>query len=233
MLASAEGCNNNETEVSTRIDIQEGVVAMILDQQIVLHFGEEYDATLASVLKYTKTILNRPPLAAQKYRIFNCEGGGGNLSRLALSYIIEKDDVDDGLDAFSTYLDEEYSSSNNRAKTHHTKWVGLEDNLATASNVMAAEAALEPFRVPAAAPSGGLQPLRPHGVKQVLFNEEETELYTTLASLNYQPGIGRRGRQKSYGKLQEAFDLLGLSREDGQRIYRRVKARVDQLRGPG
>lgn len=207
---------------------------MILDQQIEIHFGEEYDATLASVLKYTKTILNSPPLMAQKYRIFNCEGGGANLSRLALSFIIEKGDVNNGLRAFSSYLNNEYSSSNNRAKTHHTKWSFLADYddppQQEGSNAKVEEVT-EPFRVPVT-PSGDLQSLRPHvgqSLHLILQDDEERDLYNTLSSLNYVVGNRKVGRQRSYGKLKEAFELIGLSDADGMRIYWRIKRRLERL----
>jgi len=187
----------------------------IIEQQFELHFGDDYDATLRSVLQYTKTILNKPPLVSHKYRIFDSEGGGGNLSRRALSYIIEKGDVGNGLKAFSSYLNEEYSSSNNRANTHHTKWAGLEYSM----DRLDAEAASEPFRVPfAASLSGDIRSLSPF-VEQTLQTDQERELFSTIAALN--------------GSIVESFNALDLDHKEGWRIWYRIYRRQARLRARG
>lgn len=184
---------------------------MILQQQLKEYFGEDYDDVSRSALAYIKTILNRPPLSAVKYQIFNNEGSGGNLFRKALCYIIEKKDVDEGLKAFSSYLDEEYSPSSNRSATHHTKWA-LADEIKVPPNGRGLdEGGMNPFGDSPSSPQEG-NTLSAHSLKNIVKTNEELQFFTAYADLN--------------NSIVGAAEALGWDIDRARRIYFRVYRRA-------
>lgn len=181
---------------------------MILDQQIKLELGDEYEVINRRTLSFIKTILNRMPLAPVKMQIMSNEGGGGGLRRVALSHIIEKGDVDEGLDAFASYLNGEYSTSNNRSAVHHTKWERSSVEARgrfTAPDVVFDESA-------SSADSSDALTHSAHSLNKFLKTNEELSFFTALGDCN--------------NSIVEAAKAVGISLAEARRIYFRVKQRI-------
>ena len=202
---------DNETRVIAVLASAEGCTTMILQEQLVEHFGDEYSDIRRRTLAFNKTILNRPPLSQVKYQIFNNEGGGGNLLRKALCYIIEKGDVDSGLDAYASYLNEEYSTTNNRSTVHHTKWLMGEEGPYSPFGVSVVDRGVDRSDDPSSTSQDVT--LSARRLKEVIHSDEEWQFWMAYANMN--------------GSIVGAAEALGIPIEDARRIYFRVYRRAN------
>jgi len=194
----------------------------IIEQQVRLELGENYDRYVVRAQRFLKTRLNSPQLAGSKQRILNNEGDGkfDQVVQQLLLTIVEKGDINSAFDSYGQYLEAEYNVTNNRSTTHHTKWVLLGDNLPANGGPV-------PDGIPEAQLSSPLKPLQakcPH-VIPCFKSDEERELMQIMGDFGFGESTGDRGRQPTYGRLQEVFTILGWDRQKGMRIYHRIKAR--------
>lgn len=94
----------------------------IIDQQIELHFGDEYKPTIVETRKYIAACFNNiRKWGGDTQAILDSEGGRKNILRTALATIIEVGTISEGLERWSKRLTNEYVNS-----THLKKCVPLE-----------------------------------------------------------------------------------------------------------
>ncbi len=95
MLASAEG----RTQMS------------IVNQQLELHFGDNYASVDKQARKYVNSLLSRPWWGANREALIGNEGGPQGMRLNAILSIIEhEDDIETGLRAYGSSLRLEYGS---------------------------------------------------------------------------------------------------------------------------
>lgn len=195
----------------------------IIQQQLELELGENYAEYLSRGRKYLAAMITSPGFVGQRHRIFENEGGFESLLQQLLIRVIEKGSLDDGFKDFSSYLSEEYISTNNRANTHHTKW-----HLGADNNRPDVDEAYNPFEDSPSESSEDIPQKYPH-VEQVLRTQEERDLWQLLGDMGFGAGTNMSGRQPTYGRLTDAINTLGWTRKHGMNIYHRIKQRAARL----
>lgn len=199
-----------------------------MEQQLELHYGEEYATVLKSTEVYLNTVLSRMPLITERDRILKTEGGFHQLELNALAYGVELGDFRRGCTAYALYLGDEYAGQENNSDTHHTKWVELDvlsdrDNTLRDNTLPYREGGHASLRGEAST-LGVEHPSRYRRSQDVLWDFDEEELFGTMASI----GASVRGGKLEYNpKL--AAEILGWEWSDARRIYLRVKARVRRM----
>ena len=166
--------------------------------------------------KYVKTLLDKSWLASHAARILNNEGGFNNIVQQALIKAVEANDFNKGLKMFAHALQEEYQSSNNRNKAHHTKWkpLFLEDGKKPTAYLT-----FDGYRFLGDTPSsdslsGEIHPKVPF-VEQICKTDDERLLLITIAGLN--------------GAVRSSFDALGWDHKDGWRMWYRLYRRQRRI----
>lgn len=193
----------------------------LIDEQLMLHFGDEYRNVVSQATRFCKTVVNKPWFGENRSMLLSNEGGMPGMRRQALLSIIEKEDIiPDGLKAYGLYLRNEYGID----KTEHL--VPLED-IGTATRSREPDD-LQPVGLPSESPVESLQTL--YGLlnsktqlpvenvsqilTEILHSDDERELFTAYASVQ---------------DVQEAAALCAINIDDAWRIYSRVKMRVKRL----
>ncbi len=190
---------------------------MIIDQQIELHFGDDYDRILDHTRKFVKTNYQRLlSWGANKDQILDNEGGRRGLLRKALCYIIEEGDEGNGLRAYGTYLAHEYTSAYQRDHLHLDYDRGrLEDfHLIDALTYSLEDLMKEEVSPLSGEPSASRKQLAPLDilVEGWGLDQDEYDLSTILANNNY--------------SLKDAGRVLEWDRPHVMRVYRRLTDRV-------
>lgn len=193
---------------------------MILNQQLELELGDQYEEAHHRSLKNIKTVLRKPWIAPHRFRIMDNEGGGGALLRRSLCFIIEAGDITKGLNNFNKYLDREYQSSSNRTNVHHSKWVYIEDDPTVAECDLGDPEADLFGSVRSADRSEPNNTQSAHSFNKLynlLQTEAERDFFQALGNLN--------------GSIVEAAKACHLDLDHARRIYFRIKNRVKRLGG--
>ena len=184
VLASAEG----RTQMS------------ITEQQLELHFGEDYADVKKQSVKFIQRLLSRSWFGNNKQAMLENEGGSSNMAIQALMSIIECDgEIREGLRAYSNRLTLEYGSKK-------LTDIPLNDDLDY--TLPEAKDALGPVR-----PELSSEELHSLGRASDIIlplTDIEKDFFTTLASVK---------------DIQETSSLLGISYTEGRKVYQRVTMR--------
>lgn len=176
----------------------------IIDQQIEAHFGGDF----GTVKKRTDQFLNemvRFHRGHGKSEWLTGEGGRSEATRSAYCYIIEEGDVEEGLKAYSSYVNHEYI---NRERPASIDAPAFRDDDTPLARLLEADSLL-------GLPSS--DGLRSSSSDNLELNDEEHELFSLLGDL----GPGGKGRPKH----REAAELLGWDLARVKRVYARVHGR--------
>jgi hypothetical protein len=184
----------------------------IIQQQILLHFGDDYHIVLEQARKYVAiSYRNMLRWGANRNQLLDNEGGRVGLLTTALLTIIEVGEVADGLKRFSNRLATEYLNG------QHAKWETLEileDMLLAGKDGGTGRS----YGDPSALPQEGYTPLdvtdnesQLPPLDEIIRTGEELELYTILASVP---------------DLREAAALMGVTYDHAKTLNNRVGQRL-------
>ncbi len=192
------------------------VLYVIIDQQIELYFGDDYDRILNHTRKFVKTNYQQLIIwGANKDQILDNEGGRRGLLRKALCYIIEEGDEGNGLRAYGKYLAHEYTSAYQR---DHLRLDPFADSqrLDYLDALTYSMEDLMKEEVPplSGGPSASREQLAPLDilVEGWGLDQDEYDLSTLLANNNY--------------SLKDAGRVLEWDRPHVLRVYHRLRDRV-------
>ena len=166
----------------------------IIEQQIELHFGDEFPSVDKQARRYCQSLLGRPWWGPNSGVMISNEGGKQGMWISALASIIEhKDDVETGLKAYGLRLRAEYGS----------------DKLQDLPLNVEIEVPLTKVRERDADLSRS-HTLDGLGDTILPLSGIELDFFTTFASIK---------------DIQETSSLLGISYNEGRKVYQRVTMR--------
>ncbi len=171
----------------------------IINQQLELHFGAEYSSVAKQARKYVSYLLGRPWWGPNREAMIGNEGGPQGMRLNAMFSIIEHEDtIEIGLKAYSSSLRLEYGSDKNADVSLDT---GTYNSQITIEISPTGEE-----------PADSLESHSPDGLGDVILPLEGIELdfFTTFASIK---------------DIQETSSLLGISYNEGRKVYQRVTMR--------
>ena len=181
----------------------------LLDEQIRLHFGDDYDYTIWRANQYLGQLKkNHVKWGKNLMQLINNEGV--DIVSTMLCYVIEVGDLEDGLTRWARDISHEYING------AHNKWVPFFDgreNLILPPierQIMQPGSLLEPDAQARSSERLHLSSSGDLAEESFLKSDEERELYQVLASV------------KSH---KEAAKLLDWPLEKVKRIYKRVHRR--------
>lgn len=170
----------------------------LIDQQLALHFGDEYNNVTNQATRFVKNIVRKPWWGSNRDMLLNNEGGLPGMRLSALVSIVEKEDITDGLKAYGKYLRSEYAPDKN---------VNLPLEVDVHVNKTVTDS--HPLGVSSDWSGNDLQSLY-GAVQEMALSPREHEFFTTFSSVR---------------DVRETSSLLGLTYKEGHRIYNRVKMR--------
>lgn len=105
----------------------------IIEQQLKLHYGEDYGEVRHATEKFMSRLLGRRAWwGDNRENLIAAEGGYRNMVNTALAWQVEHDDRTEGLRAYSRFLQREYAmhrqDDGSRNTAHHTNWVGIPES---------------------------------------------------------------------------------------------------------
>ncbi len=184
MLASAEGCNKMS----------------ITEQQLELHFGDDYPDVRKQSAKFVQRLLSRSWFGNNRQAMLENEGGSSNMAIQALMSIIEHNgEIREGLNAYSNRLTLEYGSKK-------LTDLPLNDDLEHTSR----ETRPAPFPVGEELGSKEPSSLGSDGDVFLPLTDTEIDFFSTLASVK---------------DIRETSSLLGITYKEGRKVYQRVTMR--------
>jgi hypothetical protein len=181
----------------------------ILEQQLELHFGDEYEENRRRAEHYVKYLISRP-WWVDKQAMLNNEGPLYSMVNHCLLYIIEKGSVGDGHGAYATFLAEQYGTSikanhattlNDGTSMDTVRWSSI--GLTETDSTSAALSGLTPYKRELVE-----QPLKTLKVQLYPRHKEFLEVYAKV------------------GNVQEAGNLLGLSEASAWSLYRNARTSI-------
>lgn len=202
---------------------------MIIDQQLELHFGEDYEVVKGRANKYVHSVMSSTWLKrSEKNRASRVEGGIPGLRRLALLYIIEaEDDIDRGLSDFGNYVAREYGSTNRRSGDAlnvslkpFTKGAPVTAGAWMLQDIEEALSVDQPDEPLVGSPASISEALTerdddviqiPQDLEHFLREDKEKIFFQTIGDV---------------GSIAEAIRLLGWDKKEAMRMWHRVHARV-------
>ena len=175
---------------------------MILEQQIELHFGEQYVKVVSQTDRFCKYLIAKPWWGQNRQTLLTNEGGLKGMRWQALTYIIEKDDnITIGLKDYGNYLRAEYG------KEYHA--LPLEEHIVSLKE-KTDEPSYQTFLSDDGSPSDALQSLWKL-LEKIALTRDEAEFFQIYASIQ---------------DVKETCELLSISLKDGRRIFDRVRHRA-------
>ena len=175
---------------------------MILEQQIQLHFGEQYAEVVSQTDRFCKYLIAKPWWGQNRKTLLNNEGGLKGMRWQALTHIIEKgDNITIGLKDYGNYLRAEYG------KEYHV--LPLNEGIVSLIE-KTEEPSFQTFLSDDGSSEGDLQSLW-KTLEKIALTRAEAEFFQIYASIN---------------DVKETCALLSISFKDGHRIFDRVRHRA-------
>ena len=171
----------------------------LIDEQLQLHFGDEYRNVVSQTVRFCKTIINKPWWGENRPVLLANEGGLVGMRRTALCSIIEKGDIETGLKAYGSYLCSEYKPNHSISlEIDFPSTIETETETLLVSDSHSSESSLQSLY--------GL-------LHNCLRTDLEAQFFHAYASVK---------------DVREAASLCGLNEDAGWRLYARVKRRADR-----
>ena len=167
----------------------------LINEQLELHFGDNYPSVAKQANKYVNSLLSRPWWGANRETLIGNEGGPQGMRLNAMLSVIEhEDDIETGLKAYGSSLRLEYGSDKRLDVPLDPE---IEDS-PTEEGERPANSSLESHSL-----DGLGDIIRP-------LSAIEEDFFTTFASVK---------------DIQETSSLLGISYNEGRKVYQRVTMR--------